>query len=364
MQQNDEIAQRVKHFAIAIWAMLGLIILVVGIFLLISNLRQIFALFFYTVAIVYILSPVVDFFEGRGVPRFAAVAISYLIVMLFIALMLIYLIPIIVNQASLFIKEFPAFLESEIKFLSTWRGRLLELRVPPSAIKLLEQTVDQMRETGFSTLSSAPSFTLNIFSIIFYFILAPFLAFYLLKDLDKVRKTIIELIPRPYQSDAEDILEKVDQALSGFLRGQFLVALAVGILASVILTIIGVDFSIVLGIIIGVLNIVPYFGPILGGLIAALVAFFEAPILALWVVLGMLAINITDSTLLSPNIMGQQVDLHPVLIAFSLLIGGSLLGLLGIFIAIPTAAVGKALVYHFIERSEKINASAEFKGET
>lgn len=359
-EQNSEIVEKLRKVGIVSWAFLGLGALITCLFITISNLRQIFALFFYMVAIVYLLRPIVDFFERRGMPRLAAVAVTYLIVLLLITLGLLYLIPNVVNQATLFIKKFPGYLKAEIELVGLWRGRLIELRVPPSATKLLEETVEKIRGAGMAVLSSVPSFTLNIFSIIFYFILAPFLAFYLLKDLDKVKETVIELIPARYLQESLEVLHKVDIVLSGFLRGQFLVALAVGTLASILFMIIGVDFSIVLGMIVGVLNIVPYFGPIMGGLLAVVVAFFKAPVLALWVIIAMLAVSIIDSTLLSPNIMSQQVNLHPVLIAFSLLIGGSLLGVLGVLIAIPIAAVGKAIVYHFIERSrEPIKQNAE-----
>lgn len=349
LEQKDDMIRRSKEVASVIWATLGIIALVVLVVYFISQLRQIFALFFLMIAIVYLLKPIVDFFESKGVPRILAVALTYLIVLLVIALILTYLIPIILNQGTLFVKKFPGYLDAEIEFMKSWRGRLLDIRVPPEAITILEDSIDNLKDTGFALLSSVPGFTLNIFSIIFYCILAPFLAFYLLKDFDKVRETMINLIPTSYRKESIDILGQVDIVLSGFLRGQFLVALAVGVLASILFAIIGIDFSVVLGMMVGILNIVPYFGPILGGIIAALVAFFKAPILALWVVLAMLFVSIIDATLISPNIMSQQVDLHPVLIAFSLLLGGALLGMLGVLIAIPIAAVGKALVYYFVE---------------
>lgn len=349
---NEETAPKLQRVAITIWALLGLIGLVAFLVFLMSTFKQIFALFFYTIALVYLLRPLVNFFEKRGVPRLLAVILTYLIVMLIITLLLLYLIPIVVNQGTQFVSKFPGYLKAEIQFVKTWRGRLIKLRVPPSAIKSLEQTVEKLREAGLALLASVPGYTLNVFSIIFFFVLAPFLAFYLLKDLNQVKETVIELIPARYQEDSLDIIHKVDLVLSGFLRGQFLVALSVGTLASIIFTILGVDFSVVLGMIVGVLNIVPYFGPLMGGLIAAIVAFFKAPILAVWVILAMMLVSMIDSTLLSPNIMSQQVNLHPVLIAFSLLIGGSLLGVLGVLIAIPSAAVGKAIVYHFLERAK------------
>ena len=359
----DQTLQRLQKTALTVWAVLGIAVLAVGAFLLIAYLRQIFALFFFTIAIVYILSPLVDFIESKGVPRLAAVALTYLAVLLLVTLLLLYLIPIVISQSEQFIEKVPGNLATEIKFLQTWKGRLTELRVPPSAVNLLEQLFDKLRSGGIMLLSSVPSVTLNIFSVIFYFILAPFLAFYLLKDLEKVRHTMIDLVPGRYRDEAIEILERVDQVLSGFLRGQFLVALSLGVLTSIIFTIIGVDFSIVLGMLVGILNIVPYFGPIMGGLIAVIVAFFKAPILALWVVLAMLLVSILDATLISPNIMGQQVDLHPVLIAFAILIGGALLGLLGVFIAIPVAAVGKVIVYYFTQRADELQAIAEFEGE-
>ncbi|MDP3013822.1 MAG: AI-2E family transporter, partial [Candidatus Subteraquimicrobiales bacterium] len=126
--------------------------------------------------------------------------------------------------------------------------------------------------------------------------------------------------------------------------------------------ILGVDYAVLLGFIVGILNIIPYLGPIVGGTLAVIVALLESPMLALWVIVAMVVVQIIDGSIVSPRIVGETVNLHPVLIVFSLLIGARLFGFIGLLLAIPVAAAAKVLIYHFLTKNE-LDKSILRKGE-
>jgi predicted PurR-regulated permease PerM len=138
--------------------------------------------------------------------------------------------------------------------------------------------------------------------------------------------------------------------VGGYLRGQTIASLTTGILCTIGFTIFHVPYAFVLGLIAFIFNYVPYVGPTLSAVIAALFGLFVSPITAVMAVVTVIVSqNITDS-LIVPRVMSAQVDLHPTLVIFSLLVGGTLFGVPGILFAIPVAATGKGLFVYYYER--------------
>lgn len=338
-----------KTIGIVSWATIGIILLFLGFLNLIGSIRPVFYLFVFTATIVYILRPLVGFFESRNVPRLLAVVLSYVILISGAALLFIFLVPIIIEQVNSLILNVPQYAKAVANLIEFFAEKLEKYRLP-AFDKMIERVVTNLQLAGIEIAKRLPGITLNVFTVIFYFILAPLLAFYILKDLEEIKTVTLELIPSKFRKEALQIFKKVDIVAGGFLRGQILVAISVALLSMVALLILGVDYAILLGLIVGIFNIVPYLGPIIGGGLAVLVALLESPWIALWTIMAMVAVQLVDSLILSPRIVGASVNLHPVLIVFSLLIGGELFGFIGIFLAIPVAAAAKVLVYHFLTK--------------
>ncbi|HNU81001.1 MAG TPA: AI-2E family transporter, partial [Bacillota bacterium] len=142
-----------------------------------------------------------------------------------------------------------------------------------------------------------------------------------------------------------------------FIRGQLLAALIVGILSSIGLSIIRLDFAILIGMTAGIANIIPYFGPILGSVPAVIVGLLSGnPVKALLAIIVLVAVQQIDGTLISPRIVGSSVGLHPVFVMLSMIIGGSYLGLLGMLIAVPIAAIIKMFLVRWMENKKNIEA--------
>jgi len=176
------------------------------------------------------------------------------------------------------------------------------------------------------------------------------IAFWTLKDLPKIRQKLRMLAGHKYESDLENLIETLSRVVGGYLRGQTIASLVTGTLAGIGLAIIGVPYALVLAIITFIFNYVPYIGPFLSGLIAGFVGLFVSPliaVLAIAVVIG--AQQLTD-LFVTPRVMSDQVDLHPTLVIFSLLVGGTLFGFWGMIFAIPVAATGKGLFVYYWER--------------
>lgn len=357
MQEDKTVVERWRYAAIIIWATIGIAVLI-GLMLFVFNrIQSILTPFIYALALVYILRPIVNFLEERNIPRILALTISYLLFLVVLVLFLLYLVPIVIAQAGEFAGHFPQYVKAIQDALLDYQGRFDKLQIPPEGAKFIEESLASLKKSvaAFALRLPAASVGLvsNFVSGFFYFVLSPVIAFYLLKDLHKIRETVVGLIPSRHRKEALTIVHKIDIVIGGFVKGQLLVSLLVGVLIYLWLLIIGVDYPLIIGMVSGVLNIIPYFGQVVGALLAIGVAAFESWKLALLAGVGIFIIQQLDGLVISPHIMSSQVKLHPSLIIFSLLIGGYLYGIMGMLLAIPVAAICKALVYHFLESSNE-----------
>ncbi|HNR04443.1 MAG TPA: AI-2E family transporter, partial [Bacillota bacterium] len=201
------------------------------------------------------------------------------------------------------------------------------------------------------------SFGSNIVNIV----LGLILAFYILKDIEYFRelygKAAKALIKEQKNEKLNNLFEDINSILSHFIRGQLLAALIVGILSSIGLSIIRLDFAILIGMTAGIANIIPYFGPILGSVPAVIVGLLSGnPVKALLAIIVLVAVQQIDGTLISPRIVGSSVGLHPVFVMLAMIIGGSYLGLLGMLIAVPIAAIIKMFLVRWMENKKNIEA--------
>jgi predicted PurR-regulated permease PerM len=194
--------------------------------------------------------------------------------------------------------------------------------------------------------------------MVFGLFLALVVAFWTLKDLPKIRQELRTLAGEKYELDLENLLGTVVHVVGGYLKGQTIVSLVTGTLAGIGLAIVGVPYALVLAIITFVFNYVPYVGPILSGLIAGIVGLFVSPLTAVLAIVVVIAAQQVTDLFLTPRVMSDQVDLHPTLVVFSLLVGGALFGFWGMIFSIPVAATFKGLfVYYYERRTNRLLAT-------
>ncbi|MCL6472142.1 MAG: AI-2E family transporter [Firmicutes bacterium] len=351
MEKPDSI-ERIKHAGIIAWAWVGIIVLIGILIYALHSIYSVLMPFLYALFFVYVLRPAVNFLSSKGVPRIIALILSYLGLILILALFGMYVGPILYKETNGFISKLPSY-------VTVANGYINDLvRDHPflkgeQATELLTSLSNSFKGFLQRLASSIPMMTKSIFGGVLNFVLAPIIAFYILKDYEAIRTNISEMIPARHRTEGMEIIKKIDCIVGGFLKGQALVALSVAILSGIALAALGVDYAVLLGFIIGIFNIIPYLGPILGGAPAVIIALGTSWQLAVVVIVILLIVQQIDSMFISPRIMSSQVNLHPAVVIFALLAGETLLGVIGMLIAIPLAAVGKALYLHFRERNNK-----------
>jgi predicted PurR-regulated permease PerM len=224
----------------------------------------------------------------------------------------------------------------------------------------LINTVENANELIGSAISNfflkIKSFGSNMINIV----LGLILAFYILKDLEYFKelysKITKALIKEQKNENLSNLFSDINSILSHFIRGQLLAALIVGILSSIGLSIIRLDFAVLIGMTAGIANIIPYFGPIIGSIPAVIVGLLSGgPVKALLAVIVLFAVQQIDSIFVSPKIVGNSVGLHPVFVMLSLIIGGAYLGLGGMIIAVPIAAIIKMFLVRWLEDKKSVD---------
>jgi predicted PurR-regulated permease PerM len=325
------------------------------------------ALFPYVIGLVvaYLVLPLVNFLDrrmpsrlrDRNLSRPLSVLIVYLIIILFIIGIFSFLVPPVVKQGQVLWKQMPE-LATKARALGTeWLGKYQEV-IPldiqqriQSNLEKLAGTIGQALQEGVtrtvSVISSTVSFFLGILVI-------PFWLFYILNDSAKVRESALDLIPDRIEPDLLNILRITDDIFSAYIRGQLILCLFIGVLATTGLLIVGVDFALLLGLIAGALEIFPFVGPILGAIPALIVAALQSPMTALWTLVVFIFIQQIENLFLAPKIAGESVKLHPALVMVVLVVGNEALGLWGMLLAVPlTAVIRDVFKYLYLRFSDE-----------
>lgn len=202
-----------------------------------------------------------------------------------------------------------------------------------------------------SLLSGAGENIMKVFSaitsVVTVLAVVPFILFYFLKDDHKLRPFLLKHLPDKHAEEGNRILGDIDNTLFSYVTGQFIVAVADGVLMYIGYLIIGLDYSLILAIFAMFLTVVPFLGPILGIIPAVFIGLMQGPDMVIKIILVLIAVQLLESNLVSPHVMGKRLNLHPLTVIIILMAAGSLYGFIGILIAIPLYSVIKVLVKDF-----------------
>jgi predicted PurR-regulated permease PerM len=273
------------------------------------------------------------------------------------------LAPPLSRQIVAFAQEAPAaFAKLEVA-ASQVQSRFSDLVIPTWTRGVIQSASLQVSQVAVRVGNDLAGLVVNAGSDVakgfFDVFIALVIAFWALKDLPKMREEVLLIAGPKFEDDAELLIGTVNKVVGGYLKGQTIASLSTGILATIGLAILHVPYALVLGIIAFFFNYIPYVGPFTTGFIAGLVGLFVGPWTGVAAVLVIVvAQNFTDS-FITPRVMSEQVDLHPIIVIFSLLVGGSLFGIPGMLFAIPVAATGKGLFVYYYERRTQRSLATE-----
>lgn len=334
---------------------------------LLQALGSILAPFLVAFAIAYILDPAADALERRRVPRGLAVAILIVPVLGGLGLAIAFGIPALAKQAGELVEQIPKALTEGAAWLQHLRLRVERMNLPfLSGGAVADQLqLDQERIATFirtqqqeiikrlwgTVLGVGRGFGF-IITLVGYVVLVPVLVIYLLRDFNRITARLGELIPAARRDRWLAFAREYDHLLSRFLRGQVIAALIVGLLTWIGLLIAGFPYSGLVGAIAGVFNLVPYLGLIVSILPVLIIALLSGAFIASLVKAGIVffIVQLIDSTITGPRIVGGSVGLHPVWVILALAVGSFFFGLVGLLLAIPAAVLIKLLMRDALAR--------------
>ena len=300
--------------------------------------REIVVLLFIVLIIVAALIPVVNRM-AKHIPRVLAVILLALIFLAILTGIGFILVPPVITQLRqlainlpLIFSKLGPFYQSLQHSISNYQESLLNL----------SSGLGRMGSSLYSTTIGFISAVVAIGTIIV-------LTFYMLIEQDAIKNFISQVVAFEHKERLATILKKIAEKMGGWLRGQFILMLAVGILDGIALLILGIPYALVLAVWGGLTEVIPYIGPWLGLIPALIIAFTVSPLKALLILIIYVLIQQLESQFLVPKIMGRVLGLSPVIIILAILVGAKLMGMLGVVIAVPVAAAISVLIQEWPE---------------
>jgi predicted PurR-regulated permease PerM len=301
--------------------------------------------------------PRVNRMQRRGGPRNGAVIVVFVVMTAIALLALLLLLPLLQRQVVTLVTSLPHYREWLVATALPWLEARTGLELvgwldPARLFQLVRSHWDQAGGAAATMLGYLSRSGFALLGWVANVVLLPVLTFFFLRDWDVFVERIAALVPRDHAATVSRLARESSEVLGGFLRGQLLVMLILGVLYGAGLLGVGLDLGILIGVLAGLLTFVPYLGPtaviVLGG-VASLVQFGDWQHL-----LGVVAVfaigQVIESYWLTPKLVGDRIGLHPVAVIFAVLAGGTLFGFLGMLLALPVAAITNVLLRYAHER--------------
>ena len=295
----------------------------------------------------YALTPLVDRLDalGRGrMPRFLAVVIVELLLILVLFCLVLLVIPVLVKEIPLIREQLPLLLDKLHATLSPWLkqfGVNIALDLASLRSLLVEYLNANWGESFGSLWSSLKVGGSVLLTVIGYTVLVPVALFYLLLDWKHVVAQALTLVPPRARPSVDSFATEADQVLGQYLRGQLLVMVTMAIFYSTGLALFGLELAVPIGVFTGLAMFVPYIGFGIGLVLAVLAGILEFASVKAFVMVGTVygLGQVVEGFYLTPRLVGERIGLHPLAVIFALLAFGQLLGFVGVLVALPASAV-------------------------
>ncbi len=308
------------------------------------RVRIIFIPFILAFFIAYLLNPMVEYVESRKVPRGLAILLVYMVVFAVGTSIMVFGVPYILEEFNRLGHVIPR-LTSEIKGIITdIEGSYSRFRLPQGIRAVIDERIKQGEDLLINMVRAAADSMVKLFSYLLGLIIAPFFAFYMLKDAEQIKNSFTLTIPRRYRSDVMAVLRDLDDIISGFFRGHVTISVIVGVMTGLGMYLAGVDFAFIIGLIAGIAELVPYLGPFITAVPAVSLALLVSKKTAFYAIIIILIVQQLENAVISPKILGKSLGLHPLVVIFALLAGGELYGFAGVLLAVPAAAALKVIL--------------------
>lgn len=342
--------QRVQRTAIA-----------VGVLFVVWLLSPILTPFALGALLGWLGDPLVDRLEARGMKRGTAVLTVFSVTALAVVLVMLVLVPLIARQVVTLVESWPEYRAWFTNWFAGWLAPWVQQRTGFDLMAWLdtEHLMGLLREhwqgasgVAVTVLGFVSRSGMTMLLWFTNLVLIPILAFFFLRDWDRIVERVAALVPRNHIVTVTRLARESDAVLGGFLRGQFLVMAALAVLYGIGLWLVGIKVGVLIGLVAGILSFVPYLGPtsvvLMGGIAALVQGLGWQGLVGVGVVWTVA--QVIESYVLTPKLVGDRIGLHPMAVIFAVMAGGVLFGFLGMLLALPVAAVANVLLRFAFEQ--------------
>ncbi len=302
------------------------------------------------VLVAYLLFPAVRPL-ARYMPRALAVAVVYVLLIAIVGGALAALAPVLSGQAQSLAHDFPATMARAKAEVQNPGATSLPLigQFEPALRGLIAQYASRIDALTGAAAGVVGEHAFGVIGgtarVLVDTVVTLLMAFFFMTDVERIRALFLRMVPAPRRAVAQDFIDDCDKVIGGFVRGQVLLALAVGIAATIVLLLTGVHYAVLLGIFTGVASIVPLVGPIIGAVPAILVALFTAGLVKGLIVLALFVVVFElQGHVLTPIVIGRALGVTPLVIFLAILVGAEANGVLGMLLAVPLAGIARVVI--------------------
>jgi predicted PurR-regulated permease PerM len=308
------------------------------------------------IAIAYLLDPLLRRFSTQErIPRWAGALIILVLFLLFLTALFVLIAPMAFRQGQMLIEQIPNYAQNIMDYLSpylTWIQDRMGTDYMEQIKSSLKDNTDKLVGVTGGIVGGIASGGAALISFGTTLVLTPLVAFFMMKEWPKIVSWVQGLYPREHATVIKGLMSEIDTKVSGFIRGQITVAFILSLLYAISLSIAGLNYGFLIGLGAGLFSIIPLVGSTLGLVVSVLVAWFQTGDMVYTGIIAAIFIagQFVEGNFLTPMLVGDSVGLHPLWIMFALLAGGSLMGIVGMLLAVPVAAVIGVLMSFAIKK--------------
>jgi len=335
------------------------VLFVIAVLWVIAKITGIILLLVLSIFFAYLVSPLVEFLRRPrtvgertiAIPKAAAIALAYVIILVAIVFAILVVLPSLSNQ-------FPGFVDQAKSYWSSLAQRTQQIieysrlnRLPGPVVNEVNKAVPLVVEKIGSTVTEFATAAVGYVVYLPWLVLIPILGFFLLKDAESFRRSALLMLPRGrWRWRGDEFFQDINSTLAAYIRAQLTACLFIGVICALGFTLLGLPGSLVMGVLAGCFEFIPLVGPVTIAILAALLAMFHAgPFNAFLVLLFLGVLRIVQDYAIYPRLIGQGIHLHPLAVIFAILAGEKLAGVAGIFLAIPVVAILTVSYRHWME---------------
>lgn len=307
------------------------------------RLSNVLFMVFVSVFVTVAFEPAVHFLAKRGWRRGTATGVVFLVAVVLLGLFVWALVPLFVEQMQRLIDSIPGIVESFLTFLQDTFGFDFASIDPQEVGRNMLNSVQDLTGTVAGGVVGLAS---SVFGFLLFATTVALFSFYMIAELPKLQRTVLSFMPEAQQRRALHIWDVAVEKMGGYIYSRLILAAVSATVTYLFLTFLGVPFAISLGIWVGTLSqFVPVVGTYLASVLPALVALsFNDLATAIWVVVFFIAYQQVENYLISPRITKRTMEIHPAISVGAIIIGGTLLGGIGVILALPMAGIIQAII--------------------